>query len=352
MFAELPGSAKAFYNSIMVESLNALKLNTFFDNFDAARFNFDGVDRSKLFNSSDHAFYFEWFIRNVENLFAAYSLLANERSKRLYLHLVAFRLAGHFCVRLPVGFANKADELAEFTAAAHSTPSQLASTGMFGGLKHFDFEYKNEHYVVDCTSLEYYLVRRQYFYDVGGINIAPASGDVVIDGGACVGDTAAVFSNAVGPEGRVFCFDPVADHIKTLGYNAEQFPVANVQIMPYGLSDKNVAADPIVLNHYSPGFSSTNQAVPLRSIDNMVHTNELPKMNFIKLDVEGAELESLRGARESIRRFKPKLAVSLYHKPNDLFEIVGFVKEHFPFYSMYIDHYTIHGEETVLYCKP
>jgi hypothetical protein len=45
MFAELPGSAKAFYNSIMVEPLNALKLNTFFDNFDAARFNLDGVDR-------------------------------------------------------------------------------------------------------------------------------------------------------------------------------------------------------------------------------------------------------------------------------------------------------------------
>ena len=37
---------------------------------------------------------------------------------------------------------------------------------------------------------------------------------------------------------------------------------------------------------------------------------------------------------------------------NDLFEIVAFVKENFPFHSMYIDRYTIHGEETVLYCKP
>jgi len=37
--------------------------------------------------------------------------------------------------------------------------------------------------------------------------------------------------------------------------------------------------------------------------------------------------------------------------PNDLCEIVGFVKENFPFYSMYIDHYSIHSEETVLYCK-
>jgi hypothetical protein len=38
-------------------------------------------------------------------------------------------------------------------------------------------------------------------------------------------------------------------------------------------------------------------------------------------------------------------------RANDLFEIVGFVKENFPFYSMYIDHYTIHGEETVLYSR-
>jgi len=90
MFAELPGSAKVFYNSIMVESLNALKLNTFFDNFDAARFNFDGVDRCKLFNSSDHAFYFEWFLRNMENLFAAYSLLGNEESKRDLFEIVGF----------------------------------------------------------------------------------------------------------------------------------------------------------------------------------------------------------------------------------------------------------------------
>jgi hypothetical protein len=65
MFAELPGSAKASYNSIMAASLNARKLNSFFDNFDAARFNFDEVDRSKLFNSSDNAFYFEWFFRKL-----------------------------------------------------------------------------------------------------------------------------------------------------------------------------------------------------------------------------------------------------------------------------------------------
>jgi hypothetical protein len=83
-----------------------------------------------------------------------------------------------------------------------------------------------------------------------------------------------------------------------------------------------------------------------------VNTKEIDKINFLKLDVEGAELESLRGARDSIQRFKPKLAISLYHKPGDLFEIILYIKDKFPFYSCYLDHYTIHAEETVLYCRP
>ncbi len=66
---------------------------------------------------------------------------------------------------------------------------------------------------------------------------------------------------------------------------------------------------------------------------------------------ECAEMDTLHGAQQSIERFKPKLAISLYHKPDDLFEIILYIKEKFPFYSCYVDHYTIHSEETVLYCK-
>jgi hypothetical protein len=44
------------------------------------------------------------------------------------------------------------------------------------------------------------------------------------------------------------------------------------------------------------------------------------------------------------------MAVSLYHKPNDLFELVLFIRNEFPFYRFRLGHYTIHQEETVLYC--
>ena len=351
MFSELPANAQGFYNDILIQSIIALKLNTYLDNFDAARFNHDGVDRSTEFNGGQSAFFFDWFFRNREPLYAAYAHLGNDASKRLYLHLIAFRLAGHFSVKLPVDFLGKTQEQAEFEAIAQASPSQIPGSSLFGGLKHYDFEYQQQHYRVDCLGLDYYLVRGQYFYERDGVRVAPEAGDVVIDGGACTGDTAAVFSNAVGAEGRVFCFDPVADHIAVVEHNARQFPHPNVRAMPFGVGEKNVDAEPIRLNQYAPGFSSGNSVVPLRSLDALVNQKELPKMQYIKLDVEGAELESLRGARESIRRFRPKLAVSLYHKPNDLFDLILYVKENFPFYTCYIDHYTIHMEETVLYCR-
>jgi FkbM family methyltransferase len=350
MFSELPGTAQLLYNSMLVESIAALKINTFLDNFDEARFNFDGVDRSKEFTAPQSAFYFDWFVRNYESIFSAYSLLGNDASKRLYLHLIAFRLAGHFSVRLPVDFATKGEKYDAYRAAVKYTSSELPLNGMFGKLKHFDFEYKNQRYRVDCLGLDDYLLRGQYFYRKDGVSVFPAVGDSVIDGGACTGDTGAVFSNAVGPGGRVYCFDPVADRLAILEYNAKQFPYSNVTVMPYGLSDKNVLAEPVKLNQYAPGFHAGNSVVPLRSIDYLVNTGEIQHIDFLKLDVEGAELESVRGARESIQRFKPKLAISLYHKPNDIFEIILYIKEKFPFYSCYVDHYTIHAEETVLYC--
>lgn len=351
MFSELPDSSQIFYNTVLVESIAALKLNTFLDNFDAARFNLDGVDHSKQFNAGERAYFFDWFSKHHESLHAAYALLDDEASKRLYLHLIAFRLAGHFGVRLPVEFAGKTRELEEYLALEKSTPSQLSLSGQFGELKHLDFEHQGSRYIVDCLTLVYYLFRGQYFYRRDGVTIAPAAGDFLIDGGACTGDTAAVFSNAVGPRGRVYSFDPVADHLAVLEHNVRQFPDANVTVMPFGLSDKNVLAEPIVLNQYAPGFRSGNSQVPLRSIDHLVKTNVIDRVDFIKLDVEGAELDAVRGARECIQRFKPKLAISLYHKPNDLFDIILYIKKRFPFYSCHIDHYTIHAEETVLYCQ-
>jgi len=350
MFNALPSTSQDFYVSILSASIQALKMNTYFDNFDKQRYNSDGVDRSGVFEVGQRTFYFDWFYRHHGELFRAYTALGNDDSKLLYLFLIGFRLAGHHSVKIPVDFLFKPQEYAAYQALEQGSESQLALTGMFGKLKHFDFQYEGHQYKIDCLGLEYYLFRRQYFYEKNGVVVAPQTGDYVIDGGACTGDTALVFSNAVGPTGKVFAFDPVAEHLELMEHNRQQFPIANVELMPYGLANIDVDCAPIVVNKYSPGFRVDQQRVPLRSIDSLVKSGAIPRVDYIKMDIEGSEMDALRGAHESILRFQPKLGISLYHKPDDLFEIVLYIQQTYPFYQLYVDHYTIHQEETVLYC--
>ena len=71
--------------------------------------------------------------------------------------------------------------------------------------------------------------------------------------------------------------------------------------------------------------------------------------SFIKLDIEGSELEALRGAEKTIRRCRPRLAVCLYHKPRDLWEIPLWLEELGLGYSFFLGHHDPAPTETVLY---
>lgn len=73
------------------------------------------------------------------------------------------------------------------------------------------------------------------------------------------------------------------------------------------------------------------------------------RITFIKMDIEGAEKEALLGAENIIREQKPKLAISIYHKNEDIWEIPGLILEMNPEYQFYIRHYSLRFAETVLY---
>jgi FkbM family methyltransferase len=352
MFPVLPTTPTEFKRGILSESINSLKLNTFFDNYDAERFSFDDVDRSKSFNTEKRVYWLSWFFDNYESLYSAFSLFKTERSKRLFLNLLAFRIAGHHSVRISTCFDENSPSFKNYQSIEKFTASDLPAVGAFGNLRHYDFIYDKKRYVADCLGFKYYLFRGQYFYTDGEVCIEPSEGDFVIDAGACLGDTAIVFGKAVGENGKVFAFDPVQNHLEVLEHNINQNPDCNIQAMPFGLSDADVDCPPIELQTYSPGFSSRNQNVPLRCLDSLVMTGDIPKIDFVKMDIEGAELSAIKGAASSIRKFKPKLAISLYHKPTDIFEIPLYISKEFSFYEMFIEHYTIHEEETVLYCTP
>jgi len=84
------------------------------------------------------------------------------------------------------------------------------------------------------------------------------------------------------------------------------------------VDDTNFAANTVVL---TPGTTHPSVQVPLTSIDKIVAELRLPRVDFIKLDVEGAEAKALAGARETILRFKPRIALTAEHKPEDEVEL-------------------------------
>lgn len=84
-----------------------------------------------------------------------------------------------------------------------------------------------------------------------------------------------------------------------------------------------------------------------QTIDALLRGNQV---TFIKLDIEGAELSALMGAKETIKKWKPRLAICIYHKPEDPIEIPLYIHGLVPEYKMYIRHYSTCRDETVLYC--
>lgn len=73
------------------------------------------------------------------------------------------------------------------------------------------------------------------------------------------------------------------------------------------------------------------------------------KVTFIKMDIEGAEMDALKGAEQTIRKYKPKLAISIYHEENDFWEIPLLIKSFVPEYQFYVRHHSDNCSETILY---
>ena len=73
------------------------------------------------------------------------------------------------------------------------------------------------------------------------------------------------------------------------------------------------------------------------------------KVTFIKMDIEGAELDALHGAKDIIQKYHPKLAICVYHKTNDITDIPIYIKEIVPEYKLYLRHYSNSTAQTVLY---
>ena len=94
-------------------------------------------------------------------------------------------------------------------------------------------------------------------------------------------------------------------------------------------------------NHWD---NAGNDVAKVVSIDSYVREKKIPRVDFIKLDVEGAELDVLEGAKATIALYKPILALSVYHKLDDFWTLMNFVKSIRPDYEFALRHYPVSSE--------
>jgi FkbM family methyltransferase len=160
------------------------------------------------------------------------------------------------------------------------------------------------------------------------------AGDIVLDCGASDGDFTRQALDAGARTVVAIEISPVnAECIRR--NTAAEIAAGRVIVYPKGVwnkddtmmlnvDDTNFAADSVVMH---PEASHASIRVPLTTIDELVTELKLPRVDFIKMDIEGAEVPALAGAHATIARFKPRLAIATEHKPDDEFTIPAAVRK-------------------------
>jgi FkbM family methyltransferase len=156
--------------------------------------------------------------------------------------------------------------------------------------------------------------------------VSPEEGDVVFDIGAYKGDTAAFFAAHVGKKGKVYSFEPVKSNYDCLVENVRKNNIGDIVIpVRKGCCDKSGLLKLVSAKSGAPwSFLSEDEEgeeVEVTSLDEFVETNNISKLDFIKIDVEGQEYNVILGAQETIKRLTPKFVIPLYHNTSDLFTI-------------------------------
>lgn len=184
----------------------------------------------------------------------------------------------------------------------------------------------------------YYFKNREFFR-IGSeetyLDIGPQNGGTIRD-----------FINRTGDRYKsIYAWEIGKDSIAKLEKN---FQDNRIKILPYGAWDENTTMGLEGSNgarHLVTEDENNFSGIICKRIDDVVGY----PVSLIKMDIEGAEMNALRGAEKTIKEYKPKLLISLYHKQNDIWEIPLFLHKLVPEYKLYIRHQRSNPNDTILF---
>lgn len=157
----------------------------------------------------------------------------------------------------------------------------------------------------------YSIVGQKDYEREPGFALVP--GMVVVDLGANLGVFATRAAKAVGPSGRVIAVEPHPDNFARLESNARRNGLARLECVQAAAGDHEGSVELFVhergINHSIVRGSGKSLTVPMRTVDGLVRERGLERVDFLKIDIEGAVPAALRGASETLERFRPLIAL-------------------------------------------
>ena len=328
------------------------------NNWDERRF---GPEDHQPFNVDNAAFNMRFTLANFDHYAWVHDQLADRSSREYLLRFALYKILGHKHVRFPQitdEFWRLYQSVDSYLVARAGAPfpSQWLPVPIFVNRYRVPFCGRLLDLKTSDVSLLETLLFDQYRYRQGGVEIAAQPGDVVIDAGACWGDTTLAFAARAGRQGRVFGFEMIDENLAVLRANLAANPdsAETIEIIESPLS--STSGDRYWVNPNGAASALTRTAgtgkpVISASIDDFVQSRNLATVNFIKFDIEGAEKEALSGAKETIRRHKPTLAVSVYHKNEDIIELPRLIRKLCPDYRLYFHGVCLNYGETILFAR-
>ncbi len=182
------------------------------------------------------------------------------------------------------------------------------------------------------SSLERVIVESFYpsnwhYYEIPQTKVRPD--DVVVDCGAAEGLFGLLVANRCK---KLFLVEPLQKFNKCL---EKTFSLKNnVELVPVGLSDKKGTAR-IIENDLSSALSNGEEGeeIEVATLDNLFYDKNIP-VSYIKIDVEGEDFNTLKGAENLIKKNKPTIAVTTYHKYEHAEQISDYLKSIEPSYNI------------------
>lgn len=172
----------------------------------------------------------------------------------------------------------------------------------------------------------------------------------MLDCGAFDGDTIRSAIKNKSSITNAFCFEPDSKNFDVLSQKCKLEDKIKCMLIPCATWSKTET----ILFSCSEGENSrvsktSDNSVQALAVDDFIGNSSY---DFIKVDVEGADLPTLEGAIQSIRRMRPYIAVGVYHRPKDLWDVPLYLKNNLDSYRFYLRQ---HGQccfDTVLYALP